>query len=347
MTYHGTNPQYFYSSQTFALECGATLGALQIADHTYGTLNAAKDNVVWICHALTANSDAADWWAGMVGNGLVFDTSKYFVVCANVIGSCYGSTGPLSINPATRMPYYRTFPQVTVRDMAAAHELLRLHLGIGSIKMIVGGSVGAFQAIEWCIMRPEVFKTLVFIAAGAYATPWVIAQSEAQRMAIEADPTFGNNTPSGGTAGLAAARAMALPLYRNYHTYNKTQQDTDRSQLGNYRAASYQRYQGAKLVQRFDAYSYYTLTQALDTHDISRNRKGCVEQILQHITIPTLIVGISSDILFPVCEQKFMANSIPNAVYSEMESEFGHDSFLIETVKLILIIRDFWGRIVK
>jgi homoserine O-acetyltransferase len=347
MTYHGNNPQYFYSSQPFALECGKLLGALQIAYHTYGTLNAAKDNVVWICHALTANSDAADWWAGMVGNGLVFDTSKYFVVCANVIGSCYGSTGPLSINPATGKPYYRTFPQVTVRDMAAVHELLRLHLGIGSIKMIVGGSVGAFQAIEWCIMRPEVFGALVFVAAGAYTTPWVIALSEAQRMAIEADPTFAGNTPSGGAAGLAAARAMALTSYRNYHTYNQTQKDPDRSQLGNYRVATYQRYQGAKLVQRFDAYSYYLLTQALDTHDISRTRNGTVERILQNIAIPTLIIGISSDILFPVCEQKFMATLMPNAIYREVESEFGHDGFLIETVKLNLTIRNFWGKKVK
>jgi homoserine O-acetyltransferase len=214
--------------------------------------------------------------------------------------------------------------------------------------MLVGGSIGAFQAIEWCIMQPEVIENLVFIAAGVRATPWAIALSEAQRMAIEADPTFFADMPNGGAAGMAAARAMGMSIYRTYNSYNETQADPDQhTKIGNYRASSYQRYQGEKLVRRFDTYSYYCLSQMLDSHDISRNRNNSVENILQQIKIPALIVGISSDILFPTCEQKFIANIMPNAIYSELESKFGHDAFLIENSKLTLIIRTFMTKIIN
>ncbi|GHT72646.1 homoserine O-acetyltransferase [Bacteroidia bacterium] len=336
--YNGHNVLYFNALHPIALECGKTLHAVQIAYHTYGTLNAAKDNVVWICHALTANSDAADWWLGMIGNGLLFDTSKYFIVCANVIGSCYGSTGPLSVNPATQKPYYRDFPEVTVRDMIAAHELLREFLGIEKIKILVGGSIGAFQVLEWSIMHPEIFEMLIFSAAGARTSPWAIALNEAQRMAIEADPTFFDDVPNGGAKGLAAARAIALTSYRNYAIYNESQEDPDHSKLRDYRVCSYQRYQGEKLVRRFDAYTYYRLTQSIDSYDISRGRGGDTAQVLQRITIPALIIGISTDALFPICEQKWIAAQMPNAEYKEVNSKFGHDGFLIENQQLSQII---------
>ena len=330
-----------------ALECGAMLYGVQIAYHAYGALNAAGNNAIWICHALTANSDAADWWQGMVGRGLVFDTSRYYVVCANIIGSCYGSTGPLSVNPLTQKPYYRTFPQVTMRDMAAAHNLLRLHLGIPKIKVVVGGSIGAFQALEWCIMQPEAAESLVFIAAGACASPWAAALGETQRMAIEADPTFFEDTPAGGGAGLAAARAVAMLSYRGSRAYNLTQADPDNAPLGIRRACSYQRHQGGKLVRRFSAHSYHCLTRALDSHDAGRARSGGIERVLRNINIPALIVGIESDILFPPQEQQYMANIMPHSVLRIIASHFGHDGFLIENSKLTLIIREFLDNVVK
>ncbi|GHU95160.1 homoserine O-acetyltransferase [Bacteroidia bacterium] len=339
--YNGHNVLYFNDLQPIALECGNTLQSAQIAYHTYGKLNAGKDNVVWVCHAFTANSDAADWWPNMIGSGLLLDTDKYFVVCANIIGSCYGSTGPLSANPATQKPYYRSFPEVTIRDMVMAHEQLRQFLGIPKIKIMLGGSIGAFQALEWSIMYPQVVQSLVISACGARTTPWVTALNETQRMAIEADATFFDDLPHGGSKGLAAARAIALTSYRNYATYNTTQENPAHNKLNDYKVCSYQRHQGEKLVRRFDAYSYYRLTQAMDSFDVARGRGNAVEKVLQQIIIPTLVIGISTDTLFPVCEQKWIAQHIPHAAYQEVDSPFGHDGFLIENKKLTAAISGF------
>ena len=146
---------FFHYPHTIALEGGESLAELTIAYTTYGTMNADKSNVVWICHALTANSDAADWWNGVVGPGHIIDPEKHFVVCANILGSCYGTTGPLSINPATQAPYYSSFPLVTIRDMVKAHILLREHLGIEKIFLLMGGSMGGYQAMEWCILEND------------------------------------------------------------------------------------------------------------------------------------------------------------------------------------------------
>ncbi|MGL4908381.1 MAG: homoserine O-acetyltransferase MetX [Bacteroidales bacterium] len=338
--YRGQHLQSYHHAQPVALECGAILPHVDIGYHTYGTLNAQKDNVLWICHAFSANSDVTEWWNNMVGEALLFDTSRYFVVCANILGSCYGTTGALSNNPTTQAPYFLDFPQITVRDMVSVHRLLRSHLGIGQIDTIVGGSIGAFQALEWAVSEPKGFKQLIFSAAGAKASPWAIANNEAQRMAIESDPTFWSNTPKGGQAGLAAARAMALIAYRNYETYNTTQAETEEDKLGNFRASSYQRYQGQKLINRFDAYSYYRLTQAIDSFDIGRGRGGTL-QALKQVQARTLSIGISSDKLFPPNEQRYVAQHIPHAQYAEVESPFGHDGFLIECAKLSQLIRPF------
>jgi homoserine O-acetyltransferase len=227
--------------------------------------------------------------------------------------------------------------------MAAAPDMLRGHLDIPKIQTIVGGSIGAFQAIEWCIVQPQIFDSLIFIAASARSSPWAIAWGEAQRMAIEADPTFFADTPHGGAAGMAAARAIGMLAYRTCHAFNHTQADTERgSQVGNYRAASYQRYQGEKLAKRFDAYSYYRLSQMLDTHDISRSRDS-MENVLRSIAIPALVVGIDSDLLFPCSEQKFMADIMPRAGYAQISSIYGHDAFLIEYEQLTKIISPFVG----
>ena len=177
--------RYFDSGEPFPLERGGELPALRIAYHTYGEPNAARDNVVWVCHALTANSDVAGWWPHTVEEGRFLDPSRWFVVCANILGSHYGTTGPLHENPATGRPWYGDFPRLTIRDMVAAHRLLASALGIGRIAALVGSSVGGFQAVEWAVEEPARFDRLVLIATAAKASPWTIAVDETQRMAIE------------------------------------------------------------------------------------------------------------------------------------------------------------------
>jgi len=329
----------FQHKGEFRLENGQSLHDIQIAYHTVGELNAAKDNVIWVCHALTANSDVADWWPNMVGNGLLFDTSKYFIVCANFLGSCYGTTGPLSLNPKTNEPYYHDFPLITIRDMVNAHELLREHLGISKIFMITGGSIGSFQALEWSIMNPSLIENLVFIVSGAFASPWNIAINESQRLAINTDATFKNNNESAGLSGLKAARTIALLSYRNAATYNKTQHDPE-EKLENFRAISYQQYQGDKLVKRFNAYSYYSITKSFDTHNVGRGRGG-IEKALSGIKAKSLLIAISSDILFFPDEIQEIQKHISNSKFIEIDSLYGHDGFLIETEQLTKIINEF------
>jgi homoserine O-acetyltransferase len=221
--------------------------------------------------------------------------------------------------------------------MVNAHELLRKHLGIRKIKMVIGSSIGAFQAVEWNILSPEVFENMVFISASAKTSPWAIAISESQRMALRADPTFTNESEYAGKQGLKAARSVALLSYRNYHTYLKTQSETVASKLEDYKASSYQVYQGEKLAARFNAHSYRLMLNALDSHNVGRGRNG-LEEALSRVKAHTLVVGVKSDILFPVHEQKYVAEHIPNSAYFEIDSTYGHDGFLIETEKLSEII---------
>ncbi len=332
------NIQYFDYKYSFPLESGASLPGFRLAYTTRGTLNDDQSNVVWICHALTGNADAGDWWSGMVGTGKYFDPDRDFIVCANVLGSCYGSTGPLSVNALTGQPYYHHFPTITVRDMVAALDLLRQELGIENIQTCVGGSVGGEQAAEWAVLHPNLIKNLVLIAASAVASPWSIAFNEAQRMAIEADPTWTERHEQAGQAGMKAARAMAMISYRNYDTYGFTQALDNNEQLDGYKAAGYQRYQGDKLADRFNAFTYWTLSKVMDSHNIGRNR-GSILNALSQIKARTLVVGIRSDLLFPPSEQQFLARHIPDAVYEEIDSLYGHDGFLIEFRPLTGIIR--------
>ena len=195
-------PSIYKTPGPFRLETGHTLPELTIAYHTYGKPNAACDNVVWVCHALTANSDVADWWPHTVETGCFLDPARHFVVCANILGSHYGTTGPLHVNPETGTPYYKDFPPFTIRDIVRAHQLLAGALGIGRIDTLVGSSVGGFQAIEWAVMEPERIEKLILIATAAKASPWTIAIDQTQRMAIEADTTFGEPRDDAGMAGL-------------------------------------------------------------------------------------------------------------------------------------------------
>lgn len=332
---------YKYDGQ-FELECGYKLHSIEIAYHTYGTLNADRTNCIWVCHALTANSDVADWWPHTVESGAFLDPDKYFVVCANIIGSCYGSTGPLSINPETQQPWYDTFPKLTIRDMVKAHILLADHLGITSIASLIGSSVGGFQAIEWAVMQPHRFNRLILIATDAYASPWTVAIDETQRMAIMSDSTWGDKRQDAASEGLAAARAIGMLSYRGPSGYNASQQNhSDRKDVWEpHRAATYQQHQGAKLVRRFDAYSYMTILNAFDTHDVGRDRGGR-EVALSRLIMPVLVVGITTDIIFTPGEMKQLAAMIPGARYEEIQSEFGHDGFLVEhkTLNKILVDR--------
>ena len=331
--------QYFEYDAPFPLELGGELPALRIAYHTYGRMNAAGDNVVWVCHALTANSDVADWWPHTVEEGRFLDPTRYFVVCANILGSHYGTTGPLHVNPATGEPWYGDFPHFTIRDMVAAHRLLARELGIGRIAALVGSSVGGFQAVEWAVEEPERFERLILIATAAKASPWTIAIDETQRMAIEADATFGERRDDAGMKGLAAARAIGLLTYRGGEGYNLTQQD--REELPReHRASTYQQYQGEKLCRRYNAYSYYAILDAFDTHDVGRGRGG-VAAALGGIRARTLVVGITTDMIFTPREMRELHGQIPGSLYREIDSPFGHDGFLVEYEQLDAILAPF------
>lgn len=337
----GSAPHFFDSSAPFPLECGAVLPSIRLAYHTYGKLNPNGDNVLWVCHALTANSDVADWWPETVVDGGLLDPTRYFIVCVNKLGSPYGSTSPLSIDPCTGEPYYLDFPQVTVRDMVRSYSMLRHVLGIKRIKMIIGGSTGGAQAMEWAISEPDLFENLSLTVTLPKATPWIVADSEAQRMAIECDPTFYERSPQGGGRGLAAARAMSMLIYRNSVAFNTTQHDSDEKLTG-FRAASYQRYQGEKLRMRFNAHCYYRLLQSLDSHDVGRGRGG-IEAALAGIKARTVVMSVDSDIMFTPAEVEQMASLIgPNgADYRVLHSDYGHDGFLIETPAITAILKQY------
>lgn len=324
---------YNYSNP-FPLEKGVILPEIEIAYHTYGELNSMKTNVVWICHALTASSDAADWWDGLVGSGKVIDTDRYFVVCANILGSCYGSTGPTSINPNTQEKYGKDFPWVTIRDLVKAHQLLKAHLGIEKIQLLMGGSMGAYQVLEWAVMESEAIQNMFLIATSAEESAWGKAIHTAQRMAISADPNWDKGEIGIGDAGLKAARGIGMLTYRNYALFKELQSDTDLEIINNHRASTYIQYQGQKLADRFDALTYYKLTELMDTHQLARGRANSVQEILMQIPQETLIMGISSDILCPPAEQKFLAEHLSNSVYYEIDSSYGHDGFLIESEKI-------------
>lgn len=334
----------FIYANRFLLEGGQSLPQLEIAYHTYGTLNTQKNNVIWVCHALTANSDVLDWWKGLFGENTLFDPKHYFIVCANNLGSCYCSTGPLSINPDTKEPWFAYFPLVTIKDMAASFELLKNHLQITQIHTLIGGSQGGQIAMEWALQNKNLVKNLILIATNAQHSPWGIAFNESQRLAIKADRTYYANIPDAGKKGLAAARSIALLSYRGYHAYGRTQKDTDQNKLQAYASSSYQRYQGQKLVDRFNAYSYVRLLEAMDSHHVARKRSTTIEEALSQITSKTLVIGITTDILFPLSEQKFLAAHIPGASFVEIESDYGHDGFLIETKKLTQVISNHFSK---
>lgn len=336
--------QYYTYDKPFLLECGVELPSLRIAYDTYGTLNADRSNVVWVCHALTANSDVADWWPHTVESGCFLDPEKHFTVCANFLGSHYGTTGPLEVNPATGEPWYGDFPLVTVRDMVRAHQLLAEYLCIERVKLLIGSSIGGFQCLEWCVMQPDFAERAAFIATTPRTKPWASAFNESQRMAIECDPTFGERTAEAGAQGMATARSIALLSYRGGMAYDKTQEDENPDEASfERRVLSYQRYQGEKLRRRFNAYSYYRLSQAVDSHNLGRGR-GTVEEVLRGIRAKSLVVAITSDVLFPPADHDILVDNIPDVEYHLIDSDFGHDGFLVEHQQLNNILLNFLNK---
>ncbi|NEV92936.1 homoserine O-acetyltransferase [Psychroflexus sp. YR1-1] len=330
-------PKLFTYRQPFELENGQSLPELALAYNTLGQLNADGSNVIWICHALTANAHPEEWWPGIFDKKNGIDIDTYFVICVNTIGSSYGSTSPQSLHPETGEVYGLDFPKFSIRDISKSLDLLSEHLGIHEIQYLLGGSMGGMQAMEWAIQKPEKIKNLVLLATSARHSSWGIALNETQRMAIEADATFFGNKKEAGKKGLEAARAVALVSYRNYRTYQMSQIDQDNT-TDHFRASSYQKYQGEKLSGRFDAKAYWYLSKAMDSHDVGRKRGGC-EKALSGIQAKTLVIGIQSDFLFPVEEQEFLARHIPDSALEIIDSTYGHDGFLIEVDRIKSVLQ--------
>ena len=322
-------PQIYHHNKPFTLESGEVLAELDIAYDTFGELNKAKDNVIWVCHALTANSDVADWWPHTVERGKFLDPERYFIICANFLGSHYGTTSPLAVNPATGEKYYYDFPRISVRDMVRCHQLLARELGIERVKLLIGSSIGGFQCMEWAILEPQFMERLALIATTCSSEPWAAAFNESQRMAIRLDPTWGKRRDDAGNDGMAVARSIALISYRGGAAYNATQQEVDPTE--------------ASFDRRAHSYQYYRLSEAVDSHNIARGR-GSIAQALGRIEARTLIVAISSDILFPPEAHIPMREHIAHNEYHLIESSFGHDGFLVEHEKLNTIIENFMNK---
>lgn len=316
------------------LESGETLREVPVAYQSWGQLNNRGDNAVLVCHALTGNAAAADWWSGLIGPGRAVDTNRFFVVCANVLGSPYGTASPLTTNPDTGAPYGPDFPAVTIRDTVTLHRQLLDRLGVQQVAAAIGGSMGGMQVLEWAF-HDDFVRALVPIAVGGRHSGWCIGWSEAQRQAIYADPNWQDgyyDADQAPTSGLAAARMMAMISYRSRPSFEARfgrSRVTNGTPDGPFAAESYLRYQGAKLVDRFDANCYVHLTKQMDTHDVARGR-GEYEDVLASIEQSTLVVGVDSDVLYPLEEQRELARSLSHGRLAVLSSPHGHDGFLIE-----------------
>ncbi|WP_417430833.1 homoserine O-acetyltransferase family protein [Halpernia sp.] len=294
----------------FKLESATELSKINIAYTIYGDFAPSK-KIVWVCHALTANSEVEDWWKGLFGKNDLFNSDKFTIICANILGSCYGTSFEIE----------EKLPLISIRDMVEMHQRLADFLEISKIDYLIGGSLGGMQALEWSVINPDFVKNLFLIATNAKHSAWGIAFNEAQRMALKS-----------GKNGIETARAIALLSYRNYETFEKTQEDSE-EKLENFRAATYQNYQGEKLKKRFTSESYWMLSKSMDTQNLGRNRIS-IENALSKITAKTLVIGIESDILFPISEQQFISKHIQNSQFKVLKSLYGHDGFLLETKQI-------------
>jgi homoserine O-acetyltransferase/O-succinyltransferase len=349
-------------TEPFKLQYGETLSNVTVTYETYGELNATKDNAVLICHALTGSAHAAGvyngegvpgWWDPLIGPGKPVDTEKYFVVCSNILGGCYGTTGPSTIDSATSEPYRLSFPRYTMRDVASVQHILMDALGIESWACVLGGSMGGMQVLEWAAMYPQRVRSIIPIAIGARHSAWAIGLNEVARRSIMSDPAWQNgNYPADQQpeTGLGLARAIAMLTYRSFESLEAKfgrQRVSEARELTDvsFEIESYLSYQGVKLVKRFDANTYLYITRAMDDHDISEGR-GKVSEVLRKMKMPALVMGINSDVLYPETEQKELMEYLPNAQYARINSPHGHDSFLIEFPQVAVRVRKFLSQVV-
>ena len=328
------------------LESGAALPRVRVAYRTWGRLAPDGANAVLVCHALTGSADVDTWWPGLLGPGRALDPDGDFVICSNILGSCYGTTGPTSAGPAGR-PWGADFPAISVRDMVGVQARLLDALGVTYLKLVVGGSLGGMQALEWAAGHPSRVGAVAAIAVSGRHSPWCIGLSAAQRAAIRADARFrGGRYPLDDPPadGLAAARAIAMCTYRSPASFGRRFGRTVAAGGGEFEVERYLRHQGGKLVARFDANAFIALTRAMDTHDLARGRGG-YEEALRRIDTPTLVVSIDTDVLYPPDEQRELADLLPNAELVTLRSPHGHDAFLIEVARLDAIVRSFRRRV--
>ncbi len=326
------------------LSNGAVLREVPVSYERWGELNEARDNVVIVGHSLTSTPDARSWWPGCIGPGKALDTDKFFVICANVIGSPYGTLSPISVNPDTGRIYGNMLPQATVRDTVALHKALLDSLGIRGIAFAIGGSMGGMQALEWAYYGADYVRGIVPIAVGGRHSSWCIAWSEAQRQAVYADPKWQggvyepNNSPRDG---LAAARMMAMVSYRSLASFESK---FGRNQNGSdsFKVETWLQYHGDKIVSRFDPACYVYLTRLMDTHDVAQGR-GTYEAALSAICQPTLAIGVRSDVLYLLEESEELVQYIPHAELAIMEGPHGHDTFLLYQEELNQVVLQ-WRR---
>ncbi len=354
----------FAQDKPFKLESGKTLGPVSLYYETYGRLNTAKDNVILVCHTLTGNAHVAGklpnedkftaWWDPLIGPGKVFDTDKHFVICANLLGGCSGSTGPSSLNPATKKPYAMDLPIITIRDMVnTQHELLTKHFGIKEIKIVIGGSIGGMQVLEWAVLYPEMVKNIIPIATPTKLTPQAIAFNKVGRHAIMIDPAWNDGNyydKQDRIQGLGLARMMAHITYLSEegmqhkfgreHTAHKNIYTFDEK----FQIESYLDHQGSKFMDRFDANSYIYLSKAMDLFDLGRGFIN-LDEAVKRIKARTLYVYFTTDWLFPEYQSMELVDTFQrngkDIISFKVESSSGHDAFLVEYDKLIPIIDGF------
>ncbi len=358
---------FAHSPNKFVMDNGLELGTITVAFETYGELNEARDNVILVEHALTASAHAAGkhntddkypgWWDVMIGPGRAFDTDKYFVICSNILGSCYGTTGPSSINPDTDKPYGRSFPLVTVRDMVRVQKELMDHLGVKSLISVIGGSMGGMQAIEWALLYPDMVDSIVLVASGPVSNPQSIAIHKVGIRAILDDPNwnggdyYGREVPG---KGLAIARMIGHITYLSHgwlwEKFGRKHSDPENKKKkldSKVDIENYLEYQGAKFVDRFDANSYIYIMRSIDLYDASEGHES-LEESFKRISLKKVFVSsFTSDWLFPTYQSKEIVKALKsNGVdvqYEEIESPYGHDSFLLEYEELTQHIKHFFS----
>ena len=348
------------------LESGRLLGPITLAYETYGQLNTAGSNAILVAHAWTGDAHAAGrnspddrkpgWWDDMIGPGKVIDTDRYFVICSNVIGSCKGSTGPTSINPKTGRPYNLNFPVVMVRDMVRAQRLLLSHLGIDSLVTVIGGSMGAMQALEWAVLYPEVVRSIIPIAGTGRTSPMAISLNAVAKQAIFNDPMWkkGNYRPDHPPAdGLALARAIGhISFLSDQSMHLKfgrrfSARDGMFDFFGKFEVERYLEYNGTSFVDRFDANSFLYLARALDLYDVGWNFDSR-EDALQRVGCPSLWFAFTSDWLYPPYQTEEVVELLKRldkpVEYHLIHSDYGHDSFLVEPEKFTPLVVEFLQR---